>query len=281
LKVACWLWLYTQTIMPQSQISLTHNDTMTLFEKHDTSHLEKMSVGEINAYLKMRRKKEQYDKATQLTVMKEFRKKVIEVLQFDDDISNDEIFDFLSQMEKEYDPAMMDELKQENQELKETIAKDSGCEENAKLKAENKWLREGWRKESAECKMLRDKIYDLQGDNAPESESSEEEEHPLPMSNAGGYTHITKHGTEYTIARWGAVYKGHICEVETLLAIDKDGEWTNKVGEWIKFHEDQKFDSTLPFEIVEHLGHKGYILWHPNHPIKTCEINPSMNGLSS
>jgi len=58
------------------------------------------------------------DKLEDLADLKAFREKVVETLQFDDGMSDEEIIAHLSEMDEEYDPPKMAELKKENADLK-------------------------------------------------------------------------------------------------------------------------------------------------------------------
>ena len=302
--------------MPQNQISLTHNDTMSILDKHDTTAMDQMTVGEINAYIKLRRKKESFEKATQLAKLekkvagfndftmkihnlaygsefndpdivsamdleavyqkmcgtifelkkenmemdiaqRKFKKEVVDALQCDDDFMDHEIISFIEDMESEHDPAMMDELKKENQKLKNDLEGAGMC---SALMDQLKSINDDLRKDNIE---LNAKLVKIEGDNVGPDTDEE--------IDFTGYSFIVSHGTRYTICPDNNVYQGGEMREEVP---------SNVVGKWQTPRLPQ-MDPDVNLRDVEHNGQKGYILWNEGHPIKTCQINPSMNGMSS
>ena len=83
----------------------------------------------------------------------------------------------------------------------------------------------------------------------------------LKSSNVNGTTSLMIHGTEYIITITNEVYK-------------VEGNDAGALAGTFRECEDYRRATMI------HNGWKGFIEWERDHPIKTCEINPSMNGLS-
>jgi seryl-tRNA synthetase len=81
-------------------------------------------------------------------------------------------------------------------------------------------------------------------------------------SNTNGTTTLMCHGTEYIITITNDVYRVVNDEPDT------------EIAGTFRECEDYRRATMI------HNGWKGFIEWERDHPIKTCEINPSMNGLS-
>ena len=53
--------------------------------------------------------------------LKQFKKDVIDATQYDDDLEDQEYIDGIKEMESNYDPDMIEELKEENRELEASL----------------------------------------------------------------------------------------------------------------------------------------------------------------
>ena len=233
--------------MPSNQISLTMNDAHTVVENAMKTHhsIQEWSEGELNTLLKLKRKN---------TISK------IQDLQ----TKHDEIVSQMKELLGKYEHACKG---------RETLLNDVKiATHNYKMLEKRHGERvEEYKKEIAELKQKNEDLENMLGESYSKHDVAELKETNRQLgkelslyksSNTNGTTTLMCHGTEYIITITNDVYRVVNDEPDTEIAGT--------------FRECEDYRRA---EMI-HNGWKGFIEWERDHPIKTCQINPSMNGLS-